>query len=197
VVGGADQWISIRGRSVDNPVLLYLSGGPGGSDLGYVRYRTRLEDRFTVVVWEQRGTGMSYPTIDPTSRMTLEQMVSDGVELSRLLTRRFDEQGIYLVTNSWGSTLGVLMAQRNPELFRAYVGTGQMVSEHATDQLLYQDVLAHLQRTGDQTTERKLRAWGPPPWTRTPTRSPTPRCCCTTRTCSPTRRAPSCPQTGW
>jgi proline iminopeptidase len=79
------------------------------------------------------------------------------------ISERFDEQGIYLVTNSWGSTLGVLMAQRSPELFRAYVGTGQMVSQRATDQILYQDVLAYLQRTGDRRTERKLPAWGPPP----------------------------------
>jgi proline iminopeptidase len=100
-LGGADQWISIRGRSVDNPVLLYLSGGPGGSDLGYVRYRPGLEDHFTVVVWEQRGTGMSYPSIDPTSRMTLDQMVSDGIQLSRLLTRRFDERG-----SIWSPTPG-------------------------------------------------------------------------------------------
>jgi proline iminopeptidase len=137
---------------------------PGGSDLAYARYNQWLLDHFTVVVWEQRGTGMSYPTIDPTAALTLDRYVADGVELARWLQANFDEQKIYLVGNSWGTTLGVLMAQRHPELFWAYVGTGQMVSQRATDQLLYQHVLAYAQRMGNRTVMAKLHAWGPPPW---------------------------------
>jgi proline iminopeptidase len=163
-LGGVDQWVSIRGRSLDNPVLLYLSGGPGGSDLAYARYGQWLVDDFTVVVWEQRGTGMSYPTIDPSEALTVDRLVADGVELARWLQGNFDEEKIYLVGNSWGTTLGVLMVQRHPELFWAYVGTGQMVSQRATDRLLYQQALAYAQRTGNQTVVAKLHAWGPPPW---------------------------------
>ncbi len=163
-LGGVDQWVSIRGRSVDNPVLLYLSGGPGGSDLALVRWNQRLEERFTVVVWEQRGTGMSYPSIDPTEALTPEQLVADGIELTGWLQARFDEQKIYLVGNSWGTILGVLMARHSPQLFWAYIGTGQMVNARDTDQILYRQSLVYAERTGNDSIAAKLRAWGPPPY---------------------------------
>jgi proline iminopeptidase len=163
-LGGVDQWVSIRGRSVDNPVLLYLSGGPGGSDLALVRWNQRLEDRFTVAVWEQRGTGMSYRSIDPSGALTLDRLVADGVELTRWLRARFDARKVYLVGNSWGTILGVLMAQRNPELFWAYIGTGQMVSVRETDRILYTQALAYADRTGDRDLAGRLRGWGPPPY---------------------------------
>jgi proline iminopeptidase len=163
-LGGADQWVSIRGRGAANPVLLYLSGGPGGSDLALVRWNERLEDRFTVVVWEQRGTGMSYPAIDPTGDLTLDRLVSDGIELTHWLRATFDQEKIYLVGNSWGTILGVLMAQQQPELFWAYVGTGQMVSVSDTDRTLYEQSLSYAERTGDRALADRLRRWGAPPY---------------------------------
>lgn len=164
-LGGVDQWISIRGTSVDNPVLLHLSGGPGTSDVAWVRtFNQALEDHFTVVVWEQRGVGKSYPALDPTETFTLDRLVTDGIDLTRWLTERFDEQKIYLTGNSWGSTLGVLMVQRNPEFFWAYVGTGQMVSQRATDRELYHQLLDYADRTGDSGLREQMLAFGEPPY---------------------------------
>jgi pimeloyl-ACP methyl ester carboxylesterase len=164
-LGGIDQWVSIRGRSAANPVLLHLSGGPGSSDVGWVRrFNRALEERFTVAVWEQRGVGRSYPAIDPTSALTLDRLVADGVELSRWLADRFGDRKVYLTGNSWGSTLGVLMVQRAPQLYYAYAGTGQMVSQRATDVALYHQVLAYADRTGDRALRRRFEAWGEPPY---------------------------------
>jgi proline iminopeptidase len=164
-LGGVDQWVSIRGRSVTNPVLLHLSGGPGSSDVGWVRtFNQPLEEHFTVVVWEQRGVGKSYPALDPTGTFTLDRVVTDGIDLSRWLAARFGQPKIYLTGNSWGSTLGVLMAQRHPELFYAYVGTGQMVSQRATDEVLYQQLFAYADRRDDAGLRDQLRGIGPPPY---------------------------------
>lgn len=164
-LGGVEQWVSIRGRSATNPVLLHLSGGPGSSDVGWVRTFNRpLEERFTVAVWEQRGAGRSYPAIDPTSALTLDRLVSDGVELSRWLAHRFGAEKIYLTGNSWGSTLGVLMLQRAPQLYYAYAGTGQMVSQRATDVALYHQILAYADRTGDRALRTRFEAYGEPPY---------------------------------
>ncbi|MFC7530092.1 alpha/beta fold hydrolase [Actinoplanes sp. GCM10030250] len=164
-LGGTPQWVSMRGSSAANPVLLHLSGGPGSSDVGWVRtFNQPLEQHFTVVVWEQRGGGKSYPALDPTSRLTPDQLVSDGIELSAWLAERFDERKIYLSGNSWGSTLGVLMVQRRPDLFHAYIGTGQMVSQRETDRLLYRQLNAYAARNGDERLRDELAALGEPPY---------------------------------
>jgi len=164
-LGGVGQWVSMRGDSAANPVLLHLSGGPGSSDVGWVRtFNQPLEKHFTVVVWEQRGAGKSYPALDPTDDLTLDRLGSDGIELATWLGRRFDEPKIYLTGNSWGSTLGVLMAQRRPDLFHAFVGTGQMVSQRETDLRLYRQLTSYAVRMGDEGLRQRLAALGEPPY---------------------------------
>ena len=164
-LGGADQWILLRGYSADKPVLLYLSGGPGQSDLPFPRVMFEdLSHDFVVVGWDQRGTGKSYASLDPVSALTLDQAVADTIELTQYLRNRFDEQKIYLLGESWGSTLGVLAVQRRPELYYAWIGSGQMVSQRETDRRLYHDVIALADRTGDTTTAATMRAFQEPPY---------------------------------
>jgi pimeloyl-ACP methyl ester carboxylesterase len=163
-LGGHDQALMIRGRSTESPVLLHLAGGPGGTDLGAMRADTGLEDEFIVVTWEQRGAGKSYAALDPVDTLTLEQMVADTIELSEYLRERFDEERIYVHGNSWGSTLGILAVQRRPDLYHAYVGTGQMVSQRATDVMFYEDTLAWADATDRLDLAATLRENGPPPY---------------------------------
>lgn len=164
-IGGHDQAMMIRGRSIENPVLLYLAGGPGGTDLGAMRDDVGLEQHFVVVTWEQRGTGKSYSALDPAETLTLEQMVSDTIEVTNYLRTRFDEDKIYLVGNSWGTTLGVLVVQEYPEFYHAFVGTGQMVSQRETDIMFYEDTLAWAEQTGNDALAVSLVQNGPPPYT--------------------------------
>lgn len=163
-LGGLDQTVMIRGRSIDNPVLLYLAGGPGGTDLGAMRGDVTLEQHFIVVTWDQRGTGKSYPALDPVETLTLEQMITDTVELTNYLRERFDEDRIYLVGNSWGTLLGTLVVERHPELFHAYVGTGQMVNLTETDTMFWEDSLDWAERTGNTRLAATLRQNGTPPY---------------------------------
>jgi pimeloyl-ACP methyl ester carboxylesterase len=163
-IGGHEQALMIRGRSVDSPVLLFLAGGPGGTEIGAMRADTDLEQDFVVVTWDQRGTGKSYAALDPTATLTLEQTIADTIELTDYLRQRFDEDRIYLVGQSWGSTLGVLAAQRRPELYHAFVGSGQMVSQRETDVMFWEDTLAWAERSGDEALAATLRENGPPPY---------------------------------
>jgi len=164
-IGGHDQSIMLRGADADAPVLLFLEGGPGGTATGSMRYVGEgLEQDFVVATWDQRGTGASADTLEPTSTLTLDQMVADTIEVTDYLRDRFDEQAVYLVGSSWGTTLGVLAVQQRPELFHAYVGTGQMVNQLATDKLMYADSLAYAERSGDDAFADRLREIGEPPY---------------------------------
>ncbi len=164
-LGGHDQWILVRGQSVEKPVLLWLDGGPGQSGLAFTRALfADLERDFVVVDWDQRGVGKSYPALDPPATWTLDQAVADTIELTNELRQRFDEEKIYLGGESWGTTLGVLAVQRQPELSHAYLGSGQMVGQRETDLRISRDLLAYAERTGDGDLANKLRDYGEPPY---------------------------------
>lgn len=165
-VGGHPLAMMIRGVSATNPVLLYLAGGPGGTDIGALRRHCQaLEQNFVVATYDQRGAGKSYDQLDPTSTLTLEAAVRDAIAVTDYLRSRFHQDKIYLVGNSWGTILGVLAAQRRPELFRAFIGAGQMVDLAETDRIYYADTMAWARRSGNSKLAGTLTRNGPPPYT--------------------------------
>jgi pimeloyl-ACP methyl ester carboxylesterase len=166
-VNGRDLSMMIRGHDVDAPVLLFLAGGPGGSELGAMRnHLPELEEHFVVVTWDQRGTGKSYGALDPTSTYTLQSAIDDTIAVADLLRERFGDDRIHLLGQSWGSLLGILAVQQAPDRFEAYVGTGQMVSPLATDTIFWEDTLAWARAEGRDGLADDLESIGPPPYDR-------------------------------
>ena len=167
-VGGIEQWITIRGEDRRNPVLLVLHGGPGDATnpWGYAGFRTWLK-HFTVVQWDQRGAGRTLgrngPALAPT--ITIERMAQDGIELANLLRKTLEKDKIVLVGHSWGSILGVFMVKARPELFYAFVGTGQVADERRNYSVAYDELLKKAERLGEQRAIRELKEVGPPPYT--------------------------------
>jgi proline iminopeptidase len=159
VIGGQPQAIMIRGRSTSLPVLLHLAGGPGGTDIGAMRLDTGLEQHFVVATWDQRGTGKSYPAFDPAATLTLEQVVADTIEVTEYLAARFGRERIYIAGQSWGTIPAVLAVQRRPELYHAFIGTGQMVDIRETDQRFYEDTLSWARSRGDSALVSGSRPW--------------------------------------
>jgi pimeloyl-ACP methyl ester carboxylesterase len=164
-LGGSEQWITIRGRDTSNPVLLYLGiGGPGaGGFPASAMTLAPLEEHFVVVNWDQPGTGKSYAAV-PISTLTVERFVADAHELTQLLRARFHQEKIYVLGLSWGSILGTKLVHQYPELFYAYVGTGQMVNTVENDRLGYELALTLASERGDAGTLGALQRYGPPPY---------------------------------
>jgi pimeloyl-ACP methyl ester carboxylesterase len=163
-LNGSQQWISIRGKDVNKPVLLFLAGGPGGSQLVTERRALAgLEDHFVVVNWEQPGAGKSFEAVER-STLTPERYISDGLALVSYLRERFDDEKVYVLGESWGSALGIWMVQREPESFHAFIGTGQMVAFLETDLMCYDFALKLAQERGDTEKITKLQKQGPPPY---------------------------------
>jgi pimeloyl-ACP methyl ester carboxylesterase len=109
-----------------------------------------------------------YPALAPVETLTLDQAVADTIELTNYLRQRFNEEKIYLMGESWGTTLGVLAVQQQPELFHAWIASGQMVSQRETDRQLYRDILALAARNGDTELAEQMTAFGEPPYADTP-----------------------------
>jgi len=165
-LNGSTQWMTIRGHSQDLPVLLFLAGGPGGSELAMTRrYLAELEKHFIIVNWEQPGVGKSYNAV-PGDQLTPERFISDGYALTLYLRERFAEDKITLFGESWGSILGVWLVQQHPDLYHALVTTGQMVAPVANDIEMYEFALAQATEQGRTEAVEALRRNGPPPYTR-------------------------------
>lgn len=163
-IGGIDQWMLLRGRDVGNPLLVYLHGGPGSSETGFVRaYNAELEDHYTVAYWDQRGAGRSFSTEIPSASMTIEQFLADLDELVDCLLTRFGKTKLVVVGHSWGSVIGALYAARHPAKVAAYVGVGQVADMTASEAASYAFVLSEAERRGNAKALAALRALGPPP----------------------------------
>jgi pimeloyl-ACP methyl ester carboxylesterase len=162
-LGGINQCISIRGKNIDDPILLYLHGGPGTPVMPLFRYfQAPLEEHFIVVQWEQRGAGKSFSWKIPKESMNIEQFILDLHELIEILRKRFNKDKIYLMGHSWGSVLGTYMVQRNPELFYAYIGVGQASDTIETEKIMYQFVLDRSVEIKNKKAIKKLEKIGPP-----------------------------------
>lgn len=164
-LNGSEQWITIRGKDVNKPVLLYLGiGGPGaGGFPASLMNLAPLEEHFVVVNWDQPGTGKSYAAV-PISTLTVDRFVADAHALTELLRTRFHQEKIYVMGLSWGTIVGTKLMHQYPELFYAYLGTGQMVNTTENDVLGYELAIRVAAERGDTHTADALRRNGPPPY---------------------------------
>jgi len=166
-IGGIEQWVTIRGDDRSNPVLLFLHGGPGDvtNPWSFAMFAP-WEAHFTVVQWDQRGAGRtlgkSGPSVAPT--MTLDRMTQDGVELTEYLCKHLGKRKVILVAHSFGTILGLRMSQQRPDLFFAYVGTGQVADETQNYAAAYDALLKKAQATGNQPALDELKSVGAPPY---------------------------------
>jgi pimeloyl-ACP methyl ester carboxylesterase len=166
-IGAIDQWITIKGDDRNNPVVLFLHGGPGDALSPFADSMFQgWEKDFTLVQWDQRGAGRTYgksgPSIEPT--MTIERMSQDGIEVAEFLAKHLDKKKIITEGASWGSILGIYMAHARPDLFYAYVGRAQIVNWRKNEAASYARVLEMARASGDQPAIRALTTIGPPPW---------------------------------
>jgi pimeloyl-ACP methyl ester carboxylesterase len=154
-INGVEQGMFIKSKDVKNPVLLYLHGGMPEYFLTQ-RYPTCLENYFTVVWWEQRGSGLSYSTSIRPETMTLEQMISDTKEVTNWLRKRFGKEKIYLMGHSGGTFIGIQVAAQAPELYYAYIGVAQMSYQLKSEKLAYEYMLERFKEKRERSMVRKL-----------------------------------------
>ena len=166
-VGGIKQGMFIRGENPQNPVILYLHGGPGTPMLQFISYlekleiTVRLEKYFTVCYWDQRGAGMTYSKSTDPSSMTVEQMAEDTREVTEYLISRFGQDKIYLLGHSWGTYLGVKTIERYPENYLAYIGIGQNTNLTESERLSYDYMLNRAKDENDKDVIVKLEKFDP------------------------------------
>lgn len=162
-INGQEQYLHLRGRNVNNPVILCLHGGPANPDsfLTY-EYVDALCDAYTLVSWDQRGCGRTYyknAHLDPENKTaTFEQAVEDVDAVVRYLCQRFQKDSVILLGHSYGTLLGTRYVAQHPERVSSYLGIGQSISIQATQAENHREILSKL-LPGDPETAKIQKAY--------------------------------------
>jgi pimeloyl-ACP methyl ester carboxylesterase len=169
-IGGLPQWIQIRGEDRANPVLLFIHGGPAVSMIPFTfRSMRSWEKYFTLVQWDQRGAGRTYfrnGGADSTST-GMSQIIDDGLRVSQYAASQLGKRKIIVMGESWGSAIALEMVRTRPDLFYAFVGTGQAVDMPRAEVLTYRLLLDSVRARHDEQAVKQLLAPGPPPYATT------------------------------
>ncbi|MFC4403785.1 alpha/beta fold hydrolase [Gracilibacillus xinjiangensis] len=157
-IDGHKNGLFIETTDYQNPVLLFLHGGPGFPQYPIIRQsELSWEKDFTVCYWEQRGTGMSYNS-STQGKLTLETLISDAVNITNYLREKFNSKKIYICGHSFGTLLGSIVASRYPQYFHAYIGVSQIGRHFESNQRTYDFLLETAIKIGDKKAEKDIRS---------------------------------------
>ena len=156
-IGGQEQYIHIMGKDINNPVILYLHGGPAGPDSAIMPFFTDpLTGDYTVVCWDQRGCGRTYfhnAGNDPDNlTVNFDTAVSDIDGMVDYLCERFNKNKVTLMCHSYGTIVGTRYVQEHSEKVEAYIGIGQFVNCRRSDELAYENAMAAAKANGEDTS---------------------------------------------
>ncbi|KAK6024711.1 hypothetical protein OSTOST_09474, partial [Ostertagia ostertagi] len=155
-IGGIRQVIHVKGAR-NAPVILFLHGGPGSSRMKDAeKFTTELQQKFTVVQWDQRETGKTLQLNHTNKPITLSLMERDTYELVNSLLKRFHKDKLYLAGESWGTVLGFYMAAKHPELLHAYLAFSPVVDQVASEQMALNMVKNEAVQGGDLAAQHEL-----------------------------------------
>lgn len=155
-LGGQEQYLLIRGEHVENPVIIWLHGGPSSPE-AFVNYifQKYLTNDYTIINWDQRGCGRTYfhnIKKDPENQTaSFEQAQADLNELVDYARDRFNTEKVIIVGHSYGTMLGSRYALNYPDKVLAYIGVGQVVTIES-DIYSYEDALEKAIANGDDTS---------------------------------------------
>ncbi len=141
-INGTKQWINIYGEDIDNPVLLYLHGGPGSatSHIDYA-FTRKWADVYTVVTWDQRNCGKSYDPVQNNIVLTRELFLTDGKEVTEFVLDYLSKDKLTILGHSWGSFYGANLVHEYPEYYECFIGAGQLVDCLENEEAFKQEAL--------------------------------------------------------
>lgn len=157
-IGGVKQGMFIKSKNTDNPVLLYLHGGPSFSNYFMIeKYKPGLEDFFTVCYWEQRGGGLSYTPEISKESITYDQLTSDAIEVTNYLRERFGKEKIYIFAHSGGTPIALKAVSENPQLYHAYIAMAQITNQAESEKIAYEYMVSKAIESDDKRAQNALR----------------------------------------
>jgi proline iminopeptidase len=166
-LGGVRQVVNVRGADRTNPILVFVHGGPASPEMPLAwSFQRPWEDFFTVVQWDQRASGRSFLLDDPAKvapTLSLERYRDDAIELIEQLRSRYGQRKVILLGLSYGSTIGLSVAIKRPDLLHAYIGIGQLIDGRENESVGFDWTLAQARADNNAKAIAELEALRPYP----------------------------------
>ena len=161
-LNGDAQNIRIRAAKDGLRPILFLHGGPGVCDRHWVlKYQSAFAEDYTMVCWDQRGSGKSYRKSIKDEKLSVDVYVEDARALVELLVKEFGYDKIIVAGHSWGTIIGTALVSRYPEHIAAYIGQGQFVNGAENEWRSYKFCMDEAERRGDAAAVRALKGAEP------------------------------------
>lgn len=166
-IGGLKQWVNVRGQDRNNPVILFVHGGPASPMAPVLwMYQRSIEEYFTVIHYDQRASGKTYLANDTTGlgkTIYIDQYVKDAIELTEFIEKKYNKKKVILIGHSWGTIVAMKAALKRPGLFYAYVGIGQVICTMDNERLSFEYGLQKATIHRNDTALAELKSIAPYP----------------------------------
>ncbi|MBD9471115.1 alpha/beta hydrolase [Pseudoxanthomonas sp. PXM01] len=166
-IGGIRQWVNVRGQDRDNPMVLFVHGGPASPVIPTLwQFQRPLEEYFTVVNYDQRGAGKTLvlnPQDAVADTLHVQRYVDDAIALAEHLRTRYHKRKLVLMAHSWGTVVAMHAALQRPDLFHAYVGIGQVINVRTNEQVSFDYGLRTARAKGNAEAIREMESIAPYP----------------------------------
>jgi len=166
-IGGIKQWVYVRGQNKENPVILFVHGGPASpvSPIMWM-FQRPIEEYFTVVNYDQRAAGKTYNANDTLTlgkTININQYTDDAIKLAELIIKKYKKKKVILVGHSWGTIVSMHAALKRPDLFYAYVGIGQVINTRENERLSYNYAIEQATKLKNDKALKELATIAPYP----------------------------------
>ena len=158
-INDAPNGFFINSKNTDNPVLLFVSSGPGTDDYFFTdKYKDmNLEDYFTVVYWDYRDMGIAYDPDFDLNEVTLENILKDTKSVTDYLKSRFGKSKIYIMGFSGGTHIALRAAREHPEDYYALINMAQCITDsYDNDSKMYEFMKDVFTKRGDSKSLKRL-----------------------------------------
>ena len=166
-IGGVEQWISVRGQDKANPIVLVAHGGPASPLIPTMwQYQRPLEEYFTVVNYDQRGSGKTFASSDPDAyadTLRIARYADDAIEIAEYVRKRYGKRKVVLMGHSWGTVVAMTAALKRPDLFYAYVGIGQAINVRENERISFEFGMQQAKAHGNTAAVEEMETIAPYP----------------------------------
>jgi len=120
MINGSEQWILLRGKSSDAPLIIHVQAGPGFPmipEAHAMEKNLHLENDYLVAYWDQRACGKSFTKKTDPGTINFLQLTDDIICCTKYLLGKYRKEKAIVVGYSMGATLALMAASKDKSIF--------------------------------------------------------------------------------